>query len=609
MKTIQIGIKKKKNGKPQYLKEVLPSIPTNTILYKKLTGLGATYSEITSERHSIIIEPNVPPITGKCNASIHKGDNLFGVYEGVYTDDVVGYIEKTMREKKWIKILTTPESYRKVKEAFNELDIYMEGMCFLLFDECHKLVKDVDYRSDIILPIDDFFNFEKKALVSATPIMPSDPRFEQHDFQIIEIVPEFDYKGSISLVHTNNVMEALKRVLVEVENQQGEERSICFFINSTDMIYQLIDKLDIADKSMVFCADKSVDKLRFKNFRNASKDWSKDKMKRYNFFTSRFHAALDIELDECPDVIFVSEVYFAEHSMVDPHTDAIQAIGRFRNGVSYAIHIFNTSKNFPIRTREGIQEYIKASKNSYTTLKQFYDCATSTESRRAFKAALDSLPYNKMLTKNKEINYFAIDNYTDEALLKSNYNNLDAVISAYQTDNGLFNIYEHKEVLFPFGEFERLQLERKSTIIKERQKEIIAQLEMLKESYGDELASAYWDDLRRADSFIVDAYEIIGKEVIEQLDYSRKKISEAIILKQHRDVIGGTEFIQLIKNAFCVGRKYSRKYIKDELIRIHGLVKTAPRKAITATTIKEFFEVVECKVKGQLGFLITEPKI
>ena len=81
--TIEINLSEL--GKVQYLTEVLPEIPTNTILYKKLTGLGATYGEITAKRNSIIIEPNVPVIIGKCNDPKHKDDNLFGVYEGVYT--------------------------------------------------------------------------------------------------------------------------------------------------------------------------------------------------------------------------------------------------------------------------------------------------------------------------------------------------------------------------------------------------------------------------------------------------------------------------------------------------------------------------------------------
>ncbi len=36
------------------------NIPTNVILDKTLTGVGATYCEIHAKRNSIIIEPNVP---------------------------------------------------------------------------------------------------------------------------------------------------------------------------------------------------------------------------------------------------------------------------------------------------------------------------------------------------------------------------------------------------------------------------------------------------------------------------------------------------------------------------------------------------------------------
>ena len=56
MNTINIQINKNKEGKTQYLTEVLPQIPTNVILYKTLTGLGATYGELKADRNSIIIE-------------------------------------------------------------------------------------------------------------------------------------------------------------------------------------------------------------------------------------------------------------------------------------------------------------------------------------------------------------------------------------------------------------------------------------------------------------------------------------------------------------------------------------------------------------------------
>lgn len=600
MNTQIIQINKNENGKIQYLTEVLPMIPTNTILYKTLTGLGATYGELKADRNSIIIEPNVPVIVGKCNDPKHKEDNLFGVYEGVYTEDVIKYLEKSADKR--TKILTTPESFQKVKDAFELMDMDIYGTCFLLFDECHKIVKDADYRSDITLPFDDFFLFNEKALVSATPISFSDPRFEMQKFQIIRIEPAFEYKLPVSLIHTNNVLEQLKRTLDKLD-----ATDICLFVNSTDMIYSFIKQLDIENESTVFCAKKSVEKLKNKKFKHAFEQWSKSRMKKYNFFTSRFYNALDIELKIKPTVIMISDVYFSEYSMIDPHTDAIQAIGRFRNGVNRVCHIFNTNPNLPVRTEEEIGIYLQVSKEVYDKIKTFYDCATSEEARKAYREALKVLPFNQMLNKDGKENFFAIDNYVDEALLKSSYNAQEKLIASYRS-NRLFDL-DVESAYFPFGDFERLKKESKYASLKDKRKEVVRQLELLKGDDETEMIRNYKEDLRKADSFIYEAYEEIGKEMIESLDYSVKRIKEAMILKQHREKTEGTEFIQLIKNSFKVGQKYTKKYIKEELTRIYALTGVTPQKTITGQSIKEFFYVKEINTGGSRKFLLVESKI
>ena len=600
MTTQIIQINKNENGKIQYLTEVLPMIPTNTILYKTLTGLGATYGELKTDRNSIIIEPNVPVIVGKCNDPKHKEDNLFGVYEGVYTEDVIKYLEKSADKR--TKILTTPESFQKVKDAFELMDMDIYGTCFLLFDECHKIVKDADYRSDITLPFNDFFLFNEKALVSATPISFSDPRFEMQKFQIIRIEPAFEYKLPVSLIHTNNVLEQLKRTLDKLN-----ATDICLFVNSTDMIYSFIKQLDIENESTVFCAKKSVEKLKNKKFKHAFEQWSKSKMKKYNFFTSRFYNALDIELEIKPTVIMISDVYFSEYSMIDPHTDAIQAIGRFRNGVNRVCHIFNTNPNLPVRTEEEIGIYLQANKEVYDKIKTFYDCATSEEARNAYHGILKVLPFNQMLNKDGKENFFAIDNYVDEALLKSSYNAQEKLIASYRS-NRLFDL-DVESAYFPFGDFERLKKESKYASLKDKRKEVVRQLELLKGDDETEMIRNYKEDLRKADSFIYEAYEEIGKEMIESLDYSVKRIKEAMILKQYREKTEGTEFIQLIKNSFKVGQRYTKKYIKEELTRIYALTGVTPQKTITGQSIKEFFYVKEINTGGSRKFLLVESKI
>jgi len=594
-------------GKIQYLTEVLPQIETNTILCKTLTGLGATYSEIKAKRHSVIIVPNVPPIIGKCKDPKHKNDNLFGVKQGVTTEEVIDYIEKTLAAGKFIKLISTPEGFTKIKRAFEELELDIYEITFLLFDECDKTIKDVDYRADIILPMDDFFKFREKAFVSATPILPSDPRFESQGFKIVDIRPTFKYKRPISIVQTNNALEALKEILPQIKAQQKQPRSICFFANSTDMIHQLMSKLGVENESAVFCAEKSVEKLKKKGFKRAYEYWNIKHKMPYMWFTSRNYTAVDIELEERPDIVFVTEPYFAEYTIIDPCTDAVQAIGRFRNGTSLAIHVVNTNENYPIRTKAGIKEYLKGCRDAYKTIKNLYECATSSESRNAYKAALDILPYNRML-KDGKTNYFAIDNFVDEALVKSAYNNIDSVVNRYKESN-LFLPKLTQPLFYKLGDKERLSLMDKSSSIKESRKRIVELLESLKDDRDSPLAQSFISDIRQVDAFIIDAYNTVGKEVIEVNNYSFKKIKEAMIMKNYREKTSGVEFVQLLKNSFKIGEKYTREYIKKELKRLYALVKTAPKNAITAMTIKDFFKIQECKIGNQKAIRILEPLI
>lgn len=599
-------IKQTRISKGQHLSDVC-TIESNTILCKTLTGLGATYSEIKADRDSIIIEPNQPAIVGKCKSKVHKNDNLFGVMQKVTTDDVVDYLEGTIAEKKHIKILSTPESFYKVKNAFEEIEENIYVRCFMLLDECQKYVQDNDYREDITLPIEDFFRFDNKAMVSATPILPSDPRFEEQGFSLVQIIPDYKYRKDISIIHTNNVLEALKVTIPQIQESQTEPRRICFFINSTDMIYQLMQKLGIMEESAVFCATKSVDKLKRRGFKNAYENWDKSKMKRYNFFTSRFYTALDIELEEKPDVIFVTEPYFSEYTAIDPNTDIPQSIGRFRNGISSILHILNTNSGFPIRTREGIKEYLNASAHAYKTIQNLYNCATTIETRNAFRNALEVLPFKRML-KNGGLDYFAIDNYMDEELVKSAYNNLDAIVARYNSTE-MFVISDVANLIYSIGESDRLKLENKSQSVKDSQKQIVAILDRLKSDMASPLIQGHIEELSKLDRFIVDAYFSVGKEVIELNNYNRKKIKEAMILKRYHTETSGIEFVQLLKNSFKSSQVYSCKYIKAELIRLYDLLGIIPKKSITSETIREFFVVRKVKQKGQRAYLLLEPLI
>lgn len=631
-----------KNG--QRLSDVYSIIEPNTILCKFLTGIGATHLEITAPRHSILIEPNIPPIKGKCANPQYKSYNLFGVIQKVSIDDVSNYLDKTLRSKKYIKILTTPESFSKVKAAFEDCGIDLSSTCFLLMDECHKFIQDVDYRENITLPVDDFFCFNNKAFVSATPIIPSDPRFDEQRFTFVKVMPNYikgrpltevyhfpdkateelykdmtttvgipltelnHEKLKVTQVYTNNVLEAVKKWIKIKENNDevnATSHPFCFFINSTNIIHQLIVKLGIQDRSTVFCAEKSVKKLQESGFKNAFEDWSIEHINTYMFFTSRFFTALDIEMDVAPHLVFVSAPLIANSTMIDPVTDVRQAIGRFRNGIADAAHIVNVSKDaFPDRNIDEIKEYITAMRGAYDAINTLYKDATNEIVKEAYKSALDALPYNRFI-RNGQKDYFAIDNYIHQETVKSCYHS-QANLSDRYAAAGCFETCWTEKFYFQYDDSDRLSLHQEGKSKRRIRMEIVAILDKLSKEEDSEAKKSQLAELRQKDAFIVDAYTLIGKEEIEQCKYYPKRIREAIILRKKN----GAEVVQLIKNSFTVNQRYTLKYIKNELNRIYKDLNIQGEKRVTAQAIKDYF-IVDDKVKlnKQKAMLIIAAKV
>ena len=590
------------DGKVQRLSDIYPVIETNTILNKTITGIGATYSEIKAQRHSIIIEPTKPVIYGKTRDSKHKDDNLFGVYQGVYQDEIADYIENSLEQHKWIKILTTPESFRKMRDAFESLDIDIrfDGY-FLLFDECQKMVKDCDYRSDITLPMDLFFECRDKAVVSATPPTKyADTRFD--NFQIVKLCPDYNYRQDLQLYTTNNVLQRTREL---IESLSSDERPVFFFVNSTDMILSLMKQLGIMEESAVFCSEKSVDKLRGLKFRKAYEDWEVKRMARYNWLTSRFNSAFDIEIPEFPNVVMLTECYIAEYTMIDPYMDAVQIVGRFRNGVNRIYHISNCDRRNPIRSKEQIEESYREKKVVYDYLGTMADSASAESQRTEFRKAQATVPFNQFLDENNRVDPYKVDNYIDEETVKVTYNNYDSLLKAYE-ECGYFNVtYSYKP--YKFGDYERLKIESKAASIREKRKEIVAQLEQLGVC-ETEAECQYKRDLAFADSQIVEAYDLLGKEEIERLKYSVTRIRKAIILKKHQLKAHATDAIQLVNTYFHAQQWYSARTIKEKIKEIFAVLNIPTTKAVTSHTIEEYFEVREQRKKAGRGYYLIAPR-
>ena len=282
------------------------NIPSNVILDKTLTGLGATYTELHSQRNSIILEPNVPVILEKTK----DNPDWLAVWEKCTQKQVETYLKSPSKNK---KLICTPESFLKIRKAADKLHINIYSDYFCLMDECEKYIQDVDYRKRITQPVYDFFQFQNKALVSATPLEMRHQELVNQNFRKLRIIPDYDYRKNLELIVTNSYDKTVKSKLDDLRDSS----CICIFLNSTNGINKIINTLQLTDYK-VFCSNQSVNKLKEREFEDVYE--MLEPLAKYNFFTCRFFSALDIKLKQNPDILILTDLNEAIYTMIDPFT-------------------------------------------------------------------------------------------------------------------------------------------------------------------------------------------------------------------------------------------------------------------------------------------------
>ena len=553
----------------QFLSNVLSEIPTDCILSKRVPGCGATTLELKTNRNSIIIVPNVPVIQSKEKKEPYPK----GVYEDVTVSEVVTYLKENIR----YKIMTTPESFGKIKVACEKCNINIYSEFFLLMDECHQLVKDVDYRNFIVLPMADFFKFKNKAMVSATPLGFSDPRLKK--FETLEVRADYNYQQEITVINAYNTTKAIGEYLESHQNG-----TVCFFVNSITQIYSIMRHFKLLEDSTVYCAPKSVTKLKEGyDFTNAYKEWSAETMKRYNFFTGRFFSAFDLELTYKPDLVMITDPYLSPYTMLDVDTDCIQICGRFRYGISSATHIYRVNPEICVKSKEQVEQDIHDLEIGYNTLRRYYKNADSREDRMAFGQVIDIHPFRQYLYSDLTKNCFRIDCKVNEVLVEGKYKS-ELTVTDWYNDCHYFT--PTFEVCNSNENDEKMEIIKSAHTIRDKRKKIVEILSQFEQPLSEN-AFDFINKIRKIDPFIVEAFELLGRKGIEEQNYNQQKINEKIIMKQRR----GNRAIRLIMNSFKVGNSYTNDYIKDELTRIFDMLEIHPERTIKGSMIKDYFQV------------------
>lgn len=585
-------------NKGEYLKG---SIPANSLIYKKITGIGATTLEIESNRNSIIIEPNTPVIEGK----VENHNTLFGVFEGIQTNHIIDYLQNNTITYK--KIMTTPESFGKVKRAFSLLNIDMYNDYFLLYDEAHKLTSELDFRETITLPIQDFWKFKNRSLISATLTnFNSYPIFKKYNFKEVIIEPRYYHALKVNLYSSNNILQDIQHCINNIPYKK--ETPICFFINSIDIIIAIINALGIKEESNIYCANQSIEKLTRKGFTNIFTKISD--LNKYNFYTSRFYSAVDIITDYKPHVIVISDAIKAPQTMIEPLLESRQIAGRFRNGITSFTHIAGLDKTIQAKKYKELQEYLEEQRKAYIQLKTIYNSATENGVKQVMKEALERVEISKYLEKDNSFNYFMTENLLDAEATKSRYKTWQDFILSYSFDEEFFEIENQYNNSYDW-ETDKLKISSKNDrLLRKEIVDIFFSLELDKRIETEE-QKAIFEELKRKDEFIVEICQNFDKEFIIDKEYKKQSLTLALIKKKTDEKRLSFPVIEAVLQSFKIGIAYTEKEITDTLNKIYTILEI--NKKIKATDIKDYFETtprrtIKRKNQFEKGYKLLKAK-
>lgn len=584
--------------------------PTNRIIEKVEPGIGATYAELVCKRNSVIIEPNVPVIIGKT-----EGTDYLGIYEKTTLKKIEDYLKNNQYMPK--KLVTTPESYeKKLIPTFKKLGIDWHKDYFCLYDECERLIQDTGFRPTI--RIKDFFDYERKAYVSATPLWTRNRKFLDNGFKWLKVTPDYDYKKDATLIITRSFNRTLRR---ELRRLLSTSKCICIFYKTTEgiatIVQNLLDKGLIKDGDYkVFCSDKSVKELK-KLGRHDAHYHLELPLAKVNFFTSRFFSAVDIKINKLVDILVLSNYKQAVHSMIDPFTEAIQIQGRFRNKLdgdrryNSLTFITNTNDELQVMSDEEIEREITTQLSTYTSIKERHDNSTNPIEKKALRKDLKKLSFNNFLNGDEELSEEAIDHVFNEERVKSYYQSPQALINAYNaTEHFRLQVIDNSHGT---GKDDKMPLKKPTE--KDAWKYLIGQLERLERDKQD-VANFDFDaevyKLEKMHSeyyFIIDAYLKIGKAPIEAANYAKGKIEKelrAYDIQQGEKLRFSPEVLAEIEEEFKHEVQTQCYIAKSDFIKrlgrileangitfkVHGDGKTGCKVMckITEDTVKDYFD-------------------
>lgn len=634
------------NPNENRLSEIITQLPYG-LVDKQATGIGATYSEMHSERNSIIVVPTRALGESKC------GDNPLFLYVG--TQRVSQRVTSDEKMKTYLndsnihfkKIVVVADSLKRVIDIIkaSSIDVYREY--FFMVDEIDTIQSDNHYRPQLSNVIDYYrkFKLQRRALVSATVKEFSDPELNKEP--VTTIKRKEPLKRNITLLYTNSINKLLTEEIIRISTENPMDKMLIAYNSITD-IQSVIDNLSegLQDRCGILCSESNHGEGGIEQRFIAEITQENRLSHDIVFMTCAYFAGLDIS-DEC-HLITVSNVDY--NYTILPVNRMTQIAGRCRNGLLSDTIIFNIRrepihyeedyKNRLIHKAQKIVDYFNQARvlaQDDNDLKIIFERIEPVITEKAYEQVFsgDHIPLVRVnsLDNKFEISYFNIDILYEQMYSNSKlYSDKDSLYNALATNN---NMVPLQEKLFDGGTQREMQgvpdeikMQRVQRCIDDLMAEINAnEINVFSSSYvfrrilENKTRTARVLEKKLYYKRVEELYKYMDIGILNQklLSICTENVTSYNNLKNAVFFWALEEshpFKKLIKNTFIIGQIYSNENIMEELSKILDN-QLFGRSSINKTQAVRFLNsIIECeryntrhntyKINGHCSKLLTD---
>lgn len=570
----------------------------NGILNKELTGCGGTTLALEDENKTVICSPRTKLLENKAA----QYPNSLLVVQGVSDRQIRDYIQSVEVPK----ILTTYDSFRKVKKAIDSFEGWK-----VVVDEFQCLLNDSAFKADTELAfLKELQSCPFVTYLSATPIL--DKYISQIDFFKDKTYYQLNWadkeKVYIRRIRTPNpiggaisVIENYKKgCFPSLEDEAGnmiESKEAVIFLNSVTEIVNIIKQTHLQPEEVnIIVADNSENQKLIKKL---GEDYSTGRIplkgeehKQFTFCTSTAYMGVDFYSESAST--FVISNCKKINTAVDIATELCQIAGRQRLDINpfrkFIFFIYNTTREEADEAEFNrvIQDKVELSELTiaqYQTLppnlkdlqrKNLLNISKTIGNETfylSYNEAEDSFVYNKLAELSDRLS-FEVQNHTYR-------NGLMVRKELIATDK--FNLAEN-QAYEAFSEYLRGEIQR--TSFREKMKDYLTYKES--DNKWVRLLSLR---LSEEDERLRSYYDLLGADRIRALscDEANLKKEVAAISKE-----GSIE--HSLKQQLHTGQRITKADLKGLIQQVYnsqGVKKTAK-----ATDITKFgFDTKEVKIK------------